>query len=111
MHQHTDAEMAACIEACLACYRTCTDMAMNHCLALGGAHVEKTHFTLMMACAEVCRTSAHLMLMGSPQHKLTCRACADICRLCADDCERLGDMDDCVTACRECATSCEHMAA
>lgn len=109
--QHRDPEMAACIKACLDCYQTCLSMAMNHCLELGGAHVEKPHFTLMMTCAEMCRTSAHVMLMGSPQHKLTCRACAEICRLCADDCERIGDMDECVTACRACAESCERMAA
>jgi hypothetical protein len=46
-------------------------MAMNHCLMLGGKHTEKKHFTLMMACAEICRTSAHFMLIGSPHHEHT----------------------------------------
>jgi hypothetical protein len=110
MHQMS-AQMQSCIDTCLACYKTCTQMAMNHCLELGGAHVEKRHFTLMMACAEICRTSAHFMLIGSEHHKHTCRECAEICDQCADDCERIGDMDACVAACRACAQSCREMAA
>lgn len=111
MPHHLSAEMDECITRCLDCYRTCVSMAMNHCLELGGAHVEKAHFTLMMACAEICRTSAHFMLIGSPHHKHTCAECAEICAECADDCERLGDMDECVAACRACAESCRAMAA
>jgi hypothetical protein len=103
--------MQNCIDACLACYRVCTEMAMNHCLKLGGKHTEKNHFTLMMACAEICRTSAHFMLIGSPHHKHTCGECAEICVECANDCERIGDMEDCVKACRRCAESCRAMAA
>lgn len=104
-------DMQRCIETCLACYRTCLEMAMNHCLELGGAHVEKRHFTLMMACAEICRTAAHFMLIGSSHHAHVCAECAEICRQCAEDCERIGDMQACVEACRACAESCEAMAA
>jgi hypothetical protein len=110
MHSgHTEA-MTSCIEDCLACYRTCLSAAMGHCLEVGGAHVEKGHFTLMMACAEIYRTSAHFMLIGTPHHVHTCAECAEICTECADDCERLGDMDACVAACRRCAESCRRMA-
>jgi hypothetical protein len=110
MH-HTDAAMQACIDNCLKCYSVCTGMAMNHCLEAGGKHTEPAHLKLMMACAEMCRTSAHFMLIGTPHHKHTCRECAEICRECAEDCERVGDMDECVRACRACAESCEKMAA
>jgi hypothetical protein len=110
MNPHTP-DMQACIDACLACYRTCLSTAMNHCLEMGGAHVEKAHFTLMTACAEICRASAHVMLTGSDQHGHTCRACAEVCRACAEDCERIGGMDECVAACRACAESCAAMAA
>lgn len=103
--------LKACIEECLGCYRTCLSTAMNHCLELGGPHTEKAHFTLMMTCAEMCRTAAHVMLMGSEFHRQTCRLCADICAQCADDCERVGDMEECVAACRRCAESCRKMAA
>ena len=43
----------------------------------GGEHVAPPHFRLMMACAEICRTSAHFMLIGTPHHKHTCGECAE----------------------------------
>lgn len=104
-------EMNRCIETCLSCYQTCLGTAMNHCLVAGGKHVEPSHFRLMMACAEMCRTSAHFMLINTPHHKHTCRECAEICAECAADCERVGSMDACVTICRVCAESCRKMAA
>jgi hypothetical protein len=110
MHQ-IPAEMAACIKECQACYATCLGTAMTHCLEAGGEHVAPQHFRLIMACAEICQTSAHFMLLMSPLHKQTCRICAEICEECARDCERLGDMQECVDACRRCAESCRRMAA
>ena len=104
-------EMRACIDECLRCYAICLGMAMNHCLEAGGEHVEPRHFRLMMACAEICRTSAHFMRISSEHHKHTCAECAEICAQCASDCERLGDMQECVEACRRCAESCRMMAA
>lgn len=64
MHQ-VSSEMRACIDACLHCYSTCLGTAMSHCLEAGGKHTEPWHFRLMMACAEICRTSVHFMLIGS----------------------------------------------
>src|SRR4051795_9918201 len=111
MNRPMAADMNRCIETCLSCYKTCLGMAMNHCLELGGKHVEPAHFRLMMECAEICRTSAHFMLIGTPHHKLTCRACAEICEECAKSCEQVGDMQECVDQCRRCAESCRRMAA
>ena len=108
---HLSSEMRQCIETCLRCYATCTSTAMGHCLEMGGAHTEKKHFTLMMACAEICRTAAHFMLIGSAHHRHVCRECAEICEECARDCERIGDMEDCVGICRQCAQECSRMAA
>ena len=107
---HITEEMQDCIDNCLDCYSVCLTMAMGHCLELGGKHTEPAHLKLMMACAEICRTSAHFMLIGTPHHKHTCRECAEICRECAEDCESLGDMEECVEACLVCAESCEKMA-
>src|SRR6185312_5643377 len=95
-------EMTRCIEVCLSCYKTCLSTAMNHCLEAGGKHVEPAHFHLMMACAEMCRTSAHFMLINTPHHKHTCKECAEICAECAKDCKRIGGMDECVAACEAC---------
>jgi hypothetical protein len=103
--------MTRCIDLCMSCYRTCLAMAMNHCLETGGKHVEPKHFRLMMVCAEMCRTSAHFMLIDTPYHKHTCGECAEICAECAQDCERIGGMDECVAMCRSCAESCRAMAA
>lgn len=111
MTHHLDAAMQDCVDACLRCYGVCLGSAMGHCLETGGEHVAPPHFRLMLACAEICRTSAHFMLIGSPHHPHVCRECAEICDECATDCERLGDMDDCVEACRQCAESCRKMAA
>jgi hypothetical protein len=110
MHR-INAEMKGCINECLACYQMCLSTAMGHCLEAGGQHTEPIHFSLMMACAEICRTSAHFMLIGSELHKHTCRICSEICEQCAADCERIGEMKECVDTCRRCAESCRKMAA
>ena len=108
--KHMSKGMQACIDECLRCYQACLGTAMTHCLETGGKHVEPAHFRLMMACAEICRTSAHVMLLNSPHHKHVCRECSEICAECAKDCERLGGMEECVEACRRCAESCQAMA-
>ena len=95
MHK-MDAGMKFCIEGCLRCYQACLGTAMGHCLEMGGRHLEPSHFRLMMACSEICRTSAHFML---------------ICIQCAAECEKLGDMQDCVDACRACAQALHKVAA
>src|SRR5256714_15565800 len=103
--------MNRCIEACLGCYRTCLGTAMNLCLETGGKHLEPAHFRLMMACAEICRTSAHFMLINTPHHKHTCRECAEICAECATDCERIGGGEGGGAKCKAFAARCRKMAA
>lgn len=104
-------DVQGCIETCLACHRTCLGMASHHCLETGGRHVEPEHFRLMLACAEACRASAALMLIGSPVHRHQCGACAEICAACARSCEDVGGMEACVAACRACEAACRAMAA
>lgn len=105
-----DAKQTECIAACLDCYRTCTQMASNHCLERGGAHVEPKHFRTMLGCAELCRTAAHVMMLKSPIHNELCRLCARICDDCAESCRALDGMEECVAACERCAASCREMA-
>lgn len=112
-YHHRDAhghDLAKCIQACSECHDMCEHMIYQHCLQMGGKHVEAEHLKLMADCAQICRTSADFMLRGSPRHMVTCRACAEICEACADDCERIGEMDDCVQVCRNCAAACREMA-
>ncbi|WP_428483901.1 hypothetical protein [Rhodopila sp.] len=65
----------------------------------------------MLACAEICRTCAVMMLINTEFHKRTCRECAEIRAACATSCEQVGGMEDCVKACRACVDSCRKMAA
>src|SRR5688500_15829481 len=67
-----DQDMRRCVEACLACHRVCVTTASQHCLDVGGPHVEPRHFRLMLACAEICRTTAYFMELGTEFHKRTC---------------------------------------
>jgi hypothetical protein len=67
---------------------------------------------LLLACAEICSTSARFMLLGSKHHVRTCEVCAEVCQACATDCESLGDdemMQQCAEACRRGAESCRQM--
>ena len=110
MH-HTSPEMQSCIEECLRCHSTCLSMLMNHCVETGDRHLEPEHVRLMQACAEICRTSAAFMSIGTAFHKRTCAVCAEVCEACARSCAEVGDMDECVRQCRACADSCRKMAA
>lgn len=65
----------------------------------------------MLACAEICRTSAYFMQLGTEFHKRTCGVRADVCEECARSCEEVGGMDECIQACRRCAESYHRMAA
>lgn len=109
-HTVSNASLQQCIEQCTECHQTCLDMAMNHCLALGGKHVEPDHFRLMINCADICRTAADFMLTNSALHGKVCAVCADLCEACAHSCREVGDMDECVQACQRCAESCRQMA-
>ena len=107
----TITSMQHCIDACTRCHQLCLQTAMTHCLQMGGKHVEPTHFTLMLNCAEVCQASANLQLSGSDFVPRLCAVCAEICEACAVSCEAVGSMDECAQACRDCAESCASMAA
>jgi hypothetical protein len=74
-----DEETRRCVDECLGCQRACVTTASQHCLDVGGRHVEPRHFRLMLACAEICRTSAYLMELGTELHKRTCAVCAEVC--------------------------------
>ncbi len=103
--------MQACIDACTKCHQTCLQMAMTHCLPMGGKHVESDHFRLMVNCAELCQVSANLQLSGSTYSSRLCAVCAEVCQACADSCRDLDGMDSCVQACDTCAASCRNMSA
>ena len=77
MHQPRQ-DIQARIDLKLSRYMTCLGMAMNPWLEAGDKHAAPPHFRLMMACAEICRTSAHFALLNSPHHTHTCKKCPPI---------------------------------
>lgn len=110
-HQH-DARMQECIDRCRSCEETSVE-SVPHCLERGGQHAAPDHINLLLACAEICSTSARFMLLGSRHHARTCEVCAEVCEACAKDCESFGDddvMQQGAEACRRCAESCRQMA-
>ena len=109
-HQMSDA-MQECIDRCRSCQEICLE-SVGHCLELGGKHAAPEHIRLLMACAEICDTSARFMLLGSQHHQRTCEVCAEVCEACATDCEQFDDdmMRRCAEVCRRCAESCREMA-
>lgn len=80
--------MQECIDRCQGCQEACLE-AISHCLKNSGRHAEAEHIQTLMACAEICDTSARFMLLGSPHHARTCDAGAEVCEACAEDCDRL----------------------
>lgn len=114
LDQHVSEEMQTCIQNCLDCHSTCL-ATVPHCLRLGGQHASASHITTMFQCAEICQTSANLMLMNATIHKRVCGICAQACDICAEDCERIANGDEqmlaCAEVCRRCSMTCNQMAA
>lgn len=105
-------QMHDCIQDCTRCHTVCLESVV-YCLNKGGKHAQPDHIRLLLDCAEICQTSANFMLRMSPQHGLTCGACAEICDRCADSCNSFMDdlqMQACAQVCRKCAASCREMA-
>jgi hypothetical protein len=100
-----------CIKECLDCYKTCTETRL-YCLAMGGEHAGPKHLATLEACAEICRLSAHLMMIDSEFQDKLCKLCAEICEDCAKDCDSFTDddvMHACADVCKRCALACREM--
>jgi hypothetical protein len=111
-HQAMKAGMQECIDRCQRCEEICLE-SVQYCLRQGGKHARADHIGTLLACADICNTSARFMLLGSDYHPSTCAVCAEVCDACAEDCETFTDddvMQQCVEACRRCAESCREMA-
>ena len=74
-----NADMQQCIDNCQNCHTVCLQHASQHCLEVGGDHVAPAHFRLMLACAQICQTSADFMLMNAEMHAQLCGVCAQVC--------------------------------
>ena len=109
---HPGIAMQQSVTDALTCHRICEE-AITHCLQTGGAHADPDHVTLMLDCAEICRTAAELLVRGSRFSASIAALCADVCQTCATECARFTDdahMISCAEACRRCAQSCRQVA-
>lgn len=106
-------QLQDCVNACYRCHDVCKTTFFQHCLPMGGRHVEPQHISLMVDCMEICHVSANFMLRDSERHHLMCASCAIICDACAESCEALDtrEMHICAEACRACAKSCREIRA
>lgn len=107
----TKTAMAAATEKCWEARHACQKTLVEHCLTMGGAHVEKEHVKLMLDCIQACQISADFMSRNSALHRDMCAACAAVCDACAASCTAIGtpEMQACADACRACAASCRAM--
>jgi hypothetical protein len=104
--------MKQCIDDCQYGHDVCVETIV-HCLTQGGEHAAVAHIGLLLDCAEICQTSANLMVRNSHLHGELCAVCALACEQCAESCERFGQderMKRCAEVCRKCAASCRTMA-
>lgn len=108
---HLPNEMKDCITACWDCRTMVQKTLFNHCLEMGGNHVEQNHVRLMVDCMEICQTSADFMTRNSSVHASVCAACAEVCYACADSCVKIGgdEMHACAQLCRECGEMCDNL--
>lgn len=106
---YEESSMQECIDNCLNCFKVCEDVLSNFELI---SKLNSQQFKTLKSCVEICQTSAKMMIIGSPFHRLTCEACSKICVACAEMCEKLGgpNLSECGRVCRQCAESCGAMA-
>ena len=106
--------MEECIQACLDCHASCLCLARS-CVHAGGSLAGPAHVTVLLDCADCCRTTANFMLRDSPLHARLCRLCAELCAACERECRDGADGNEamlrCADACRRCAEWCERVAA
>jgi hypothetical protein len=104
-------EMPRCIDECRTAHRQCQETAAR--LLAEGWPGDGALVLQLWDCADVCQTSASLILRNSELIGRACDTCAEACELCARECGRFVDdvrLQVCVEACRRCAASCRDVA-
>jgi hypothetical protein len=77
-------DMQRCIQECERCHDTCVQV-IGYCLHRGGRHADPNHIATLLDCADMCATSANLLVRDSPRHRRTCEICAEVCDGCAKE--------------------------
>lgn len=108
---HKDLE--ECLEHCWQCHRLCLETAIYLLALEEEADAKQEKVRLLLSCAEICQSTANLLLLGAGVYQQACKLCADLCEQCAG---LFGpDLEDrqmqlCFDACCRCAASCQKMA-
>jgi hypothetical protein len=101
-----------CIQNCWRCHRQCLETTV-YLSAKDGDDAKQEKVRLLLSCAELCQSTANLLLIGASIYQDACRLCAAICE---ESAMMLGrDTEDrqlrlCFDACCQCAASCLEMA-
>ena len=99
-----------CLRNCSECHDTCLQAAVSNDAA---GNISAGDLKLLLSCAEICRTSADFIDIGSSHQRATCGVCAQVCEACANMCRESGieSLRSCADVCDRCADSCRRMAA
>jgi hypothetical protein len=98
-----DERQTPCIDATLACYRSCFSVAK------AGLETSRDRVGLLKECGDVCREAAHQLIAGSGEFSQTLSKCAEVCDRCAAACEQVDGMEECGAVCRWCADACRDL--
>jgi len=107
----TSEDVSPAAQGCADCHQYCIE-ALVHCRQRGGAYTETSHLRQLQDCAEVCRTTADLLLRGSDYAVSLGAVCAEVAEGCASSCEQFLDdrlMRTCAGVCRRCALVCREL--
>ena len=104
------------IGAITSCADTCTACA-DACLAEDKVADLRRCIRLNLDCADVCRSTAAILLRQTGPEVAVLRAaveaCEQACRSCGDECGKHAEMHEhcrvCAQACRECADACRQL--
>ena len=111
-------ELAATIDALIACSEACTECA-DACLSEGMVAELTTCIRTNMDCADVCATAARVLSRHTGYDPNISRtlldACAVVCKACGDECSRHAHAHEhcriCADACRACERACRDLRA
>lgn len=102
--------LAAAIDALTACADICTACA-DACLAEEQVGELRRCIRLNLDCADLCRTTAALLLRQTEPDLAVVRAavdaCARACKSCGDECGGHAELHDHCRVCAEACTACE----
>jgi hypothetical protein len=102
-------EVEQCVQTCLDCHDMCLQT-IQYLVQVGDDRLDISN---LLACADLCHTSASVIQLNSQLQTQLCALCVEACEFCANDCERMAYGDPqvraCADLCRRCADSCYYM--